>query len=401
MSIYTIVLAGGRGSRLPIEWPINKQFAKKPNGLTFIQDVVRMITYGSAVKASLVHPIVTNDVQASYAIEQLSKYQVPTTNAVQFDPLLGYVAVMAYAEDYIRSIDPSAVTLITPSDWHIVGQDKLTEAILDSCSYAESGTPILVGAKVADANIVGSCGNAMYDPLSSGPIYDIEDFIEKPLKIGGPSLVQQILRDDNTVVNTGIYAVRADQFCEAYPIEYIEELLREFKASRSTDTDLGLDPTEMVRKLGMKLYIGGFEWRDLGTLDAYYKSAVHTPNHKNASIGEVYRHECRNGLFISSTEGVVLDVSYAKENDVILASIGDDGILNLAWTTREMSQKAGIITDFFESGNPLLLCESEDCRVLPSNLSGHVHAVFLGKKHAYFDPYRQNDGKIIVRATCA
>jgi mannose-1-phosphate guanylyltransferase len=254
---YAIVLAGGRGSRLPIAGSTPKQFAPKFNGVTFVQDVIKMITY-DVIKPSRVIVVVTNDEMKDFAIEQLTPYKVPSTNVVMFDPHLGYVAVMAAAADYISKIEPKAVAFITPSDSHIEGQEELTNAICTACNEANNGRSILVGAKVADANIVGGCGNAQYDSSEEGPFYEILDFIEKPAKFG-PDRVKQILMDDNTVVNTGLYAVRVDKFCKVYPMEKINELLKKYYDEGSEKTDLGLDPTDMVKKLNMKLLSGGFE----------------------------------------------------------------------------------------------------------------------------------------------
>ena len=157
---YAVVLAGGRGSRLPIAGSIPKQFAPKFNDVTFVQDVVKMITDG-AIKPARTIIVVTNEEQRNLAVAQLTPLHVPSTNVVMFDPHLGYVAVMAAAADYVRGIDPEGVIFFSPSDQHIVGQKEFTEAIEASCAEAAKGTPVLVGVKVADANIVGGCGNAM------------------------------------------------------------------------------------------------------------------------------------------------------------------------------------------------------------------------------------------------
>ena len=43
MHKYAIILAGGRGSRLPIAGETPKQFAPKFNDVTFVQDIEEMI----------------------------------------------------------------------------------------------------------------------------------------------------------------------------------------------------------------------------------------------------------------------------------------------------------------------------------------------------------------------
>lgn len=395
---YAVVLAGGRGSRLPIAGSIPKQFAPKFNGVTFVQDVVKMITHG-IIKPSRVIVVVTNEEQKEFAVDQLSSYQVPSTNVVQFDPHLGYVAVMAAAADYIAQFDPKAVAFFSPSDSHMIGQEKVTEAISVACQEAANGRSVLVGVKVADANIVGGCGNAEYDSNQEGPFYDIISFIEKPARFG-EDRVRQILRDDNTVVNTGLYAIRVDRFCKAYPVETMNAMLQRYYDEGWTKSDLGLDPTEMVQKLNMKLMIGKFEWKDCGTLDAYYTIQRKTPNHRNASIGEVSRFKCMDSLFVSSTKGVHIYGSYIKDKIAILAFMTKTGGLDIAVVNMKMSQLVGQVTDFFESGSAMSYSlKSRNCMVMPSNLTENTRVAFLGVQNIFVFPNRLDDGDINVNVS--
>ena len=395
---YAIVLAGGRGSRLPIAGSTPKQFAPKFNDVTFVQDVIKMITC-DAIKPSRVIVVVTNEEQKELAIDQLTPYKVPSTNVVMFDPHYGYVAVMAAATDYIRKHDPEAVAFITPSDSHIEGQEELTNAILTACNEAKDGHSVLVGAKVADANIVGGCGNAQYDSAAEGPFYEILDFIEKPAKFG-EERVKKILMDDNTVVNTGLYAIRVDRFCEAYPMEEMNALLKKFYDEGATKTDLGLDPTDMVKKLDMRLLIGAFEWKDCGTLDAYYKIQRKTPNHHNASIGEVTRYECLDSMFVSSKKGVHIYGNYIKDGIAVLTAVSKTGGLNIAVCNMAMSQLVGQITDFFETGNAMSYSvKSHNCLIMPSNLSKTTRVAFLGVQNIFVFTNRLENGDIDVNVS--
>ena len=400
---YCIVLAGGKGSRLPINGSTPKQFSQKFDDqqhgkVTFVQDVIRMVT-NDVIKPSRVIVVVTNEEQRQYAIEQLTPHNVPSTNVVLFDPHLGYVAVMAAAADYIYQIDPEAVVFITPSDSHIENQEALTEAIRAACDEAYGGHPVLVGAKVVDDNIVGGCGNAQYDATQEGPFYDIVDFIEKPARFG-PERVRQILMDDNTVVNTGLYAVKVADFCKAYPIEEMNALLKRFYDEGSEKTDLGLDPTEMVKRLGMKLLIGGFKWMDCGTLDAFYKIQDVTPNHKNASIGKINRYECSESLFVCSTKGVRMYASFIKGGIAVIAYVTAAGDINVAVINMRMSQSVGKITDFLESGKAMSyqLMASNNV-VVPSNLSQATKVAFLGVQNIYVFVNRLENGDINVNVS--
>lgn len=393
---WGIVLAGGRGSRLPIAGSIPKQFAPKFDDCTFVQDIVSSIS--KSIKPNRIIIVVTNDEQQELAIKQLTPLGVPSTNVVMFDPHFGYVAVMAMACDYITSIDPDATVFISPSDQHIVGVDKFVADINAVTKYAkEDGESVLLGVKVADANIVGGCGNAVYDASEPGPIYEISEFIEKPLKKFGEEYVKKMLIADNSVVNTGFYALKAKQMCFHYPKQEMVALLEKYYAENSEATDLGLNPENMMKALGMKLVVGGFSWADCGTLSAYYGIQRKTPNHCNASIGEVSRFECRDSLFVSSTKGIKVYATGIKDGLAVVAYATKAGGINVAVMDMAESQEVGKVTDFFEKGERASYSyNSENCIVMPSNLSATCKYAFLGVQNIYVYVNRLDSGDINV-----
>lgn len=401
MHKYAIILAGGRGSRLPIAGETPKQFAPKYNGVTFVQDIEDMIVK-AGFKPSRIIVVVTNKKQKEFAEEQLGDKGVPSTNIVEFDPHYGYVAVQAKAVAYVAKHDPEAICFLSPSDQSITGQEKFNEAINLAYQHAAEGTPVQIGVKVYDANIVGGCGNARYDNTQEGPVYDILEFVEKPGdKENGKELVTKILMQDDTVVNTGFYMVKASQFIEHYPEEKMDELLEKWYENQFGD-DIGLDPTEMVKDLGMKLIIGRFGWQDCGTLEAYYKIQPKTPNHKNASIGDVDRFECARSLFVSSVDKVHIYAAYIRDCAVI-ASVNDDGDVRVSVTNLKMSQDVRKITDFFESTGKSMSysAKSHNCTIVPSNNSKQTKVAFLGVQNVYVqvNQLRNKDINVNVSAS--
>lgn len=395
---WAIVLAGGRGSRLPIAGSCPKQFAPKFNDCTFVQDIVANIS--KAIKPSRILIVVTNPEQAEYATKQLTPLGVPSTNVVSFDPHYGYVAVMAMACDYVMNIDPDATVFISPSDQHVVGVDKFVADINLSMAYAQQGESVLLGVKVADANIVGGCGNAKYDSSESGPIYEIQEFIEKPLKKFGEEYVKKMLIADETVVNTGFYALPAKAMCNQYPAREMKALLDKYYEEHSEATDLGLNPENMMKGLGMKLIVGNFGWADCGTLAAYYNIQRRTPNHNNASLGEVSRFECRDSLFVSSTKGIHIYGTGIKDGLAVVAFATKEGGINVAVMNMAESQEVGKVTDFFErSERASYSYNSENCIIMPSNLSASCKYAFLGVQNIYVFVNRLDDGDINVNVS--
>lgn len=398
-NIYGIVLAGGRGSRLPIAGSTPKQFATKFADTTFVQDIVRMMR--KAIKPGRIFCVVSNEEQEELAIMQLTPLGVPSSNIIMFDPCYGYVAVMAMACDYVAGIDPDATVFVSPSDQHIISEDKFVKDIKLCTSLTNQGESVLLGVKVFDANIVGGCGNAIYDSTQEGPSYDIEEFIEKPAKKPGygSEFVKRLLMDDNSVVNTGFYAFKAQKLCGQYPARELEAKLRKFYLDNSEATDLGLNPEHMMQVLGMRLVVGGFNWADCGTLSAYYDIQRKTPNHKNASIGEVSRHDCKESLFISSTEGIHIYATNIKKL-AIIANATKSGGINVAAISLAESQEVGKVTDFFERSNRASYSyNSENCVLVPSNISQNVRVAFLGVQNIFVFVNRLDNGDINVNVS--
>lgn len=400
--VYAVVLAGGRGSRLPIAGSTPKQFAVKFNGTTFIQDIDRMIS--KAIKPSKNFTVVTNDEQADYAAKQLTSLGIPTTNIINKHPKYGYVAVMAKAAHEVRRIDEEAILFISPSDQHVIGEEEFAEDIRITTEYAKRGKAVLLGVKVSDANIVGGCGNAVYDSSQDGPFYKIDKFIEKPLenpKNATPEErmenVKKLLLADNSVVNTGFYALPAKMLCDAYPEDELDRMLEELEVEHPDQDDLRLNPEEMMKKLNTELYVGHFRWADCGTLAAYFGIQKRTPNHGNASIGEISRFNCRDSLFVSSTEGLHMYASNIRNGLACIAFASKTGGIDVAVINMDRSQDVRYVTDFFEKGERASYSyDSENCMVMPSNISESCKVAFLAVKNIFVYVNRLENGDINV-----
>lgn len=427
--LKAVILAGGRGSRLPIGGTIEiengeererlsvpKQFSLKFDGVTFIQDIARQIN-NAGIKPAQTFIVVTSKDQETLAQEQLVKYGIPSTNILTFDPHYGYVAVMAKAAHAIAKIDPEAICFFSPSDQHIEDDELFKEAIWQAAENAEN-SPTIIGVKVADANIVGGCGNAAYDGSSDGPIYDISACVEKPgspeecqlyvKKDGvitrekpqktGIEYVKEILLDDNTAVNTGFLMIRAETFAEFYPEDYLDEQLEKwYEKSEPKSSDIKLNTAEMIMKMDTKLTIGRFGWKDCGTLQAYYQIQRKTPNHKNAWIGANSRYKCSGSLFVSAIDDVHIYAAFIK-NCAILATMGADGSPNIAVVNMARSQEVNKITDFFEQSVKATSysAHSRNNIIMPSNLSEAAKVAFLGVQNIHVMINRLDDGSINI-----
>lgn len=400
----SIVLAGGRGSRLPIAGDIPKQFCPMDDKKTFVQGTVQnLIDVG--LKPSNIVVIVTNEMQKKLAEQQLVGMGVIKSNIILISPHWGYVGCMVYGANYLREITgKNPVIVNTPSDQYISGINEYEDAIQLAYQNAQNGKPTMIGVKISDNNIVGGCGNARYDSALDGPYYPVLEFVEKPgtvrsgeTKEDAEKRVARILNDDNTAVNTGINVWTADQILEALPFEEVNEMHEALLKTNPKISDTVRISTDMMveRLRGIELVIGRFIWKDCGTLAAYYSIQKVTPNHLNASIGNVYRSGCRESLFVANDQGMTIYATNIKGCAIIVNV--SEGDINVACINLAYSQDAGKITDYFESDErENFSMKSNGNMLIPSNISNTVRAAFLGVQNIYIFVNRLYDGNINV-----
>ena len=384
--------------------------------VTFVQDTAqRFINAG--IKPNRIKIIVTNDKQYEYAKDQLVKMGIADTNILKISPHYGYVCCMDVATYDVYKYDKEAIVICSPSDQYIAGQEEFTEAINLVCDEVRKGEQVMIGVNITDSNIIAGCGNAYYDNTQPGPVYDVKGFIEKPgdTKRGegrGPELVKKLLNDSNTVVNTGIIAWRAEDLLKALPIEEVEhrhdELLTNHPNASLSDT-IAIDTDELVERLnGIKLVIGKFDWRDCGTLAAYYSIQKQSANHHNACIGPCEKHDMGNrySLFVSDNDDLIVFANDVKHCAAIANLVGENVYISV--TALGHSQDAGKITDYFEEialwvgdkkPTTVMQWEARNNSVHATNLKGNVYAAFLGVQNLDVTVLKR-EGKILVIIDC-
>ncbi|MDO4729938.1 MAG: hypothetical protein Q4A96_01940, partial [Candidatus Saccharibacteria bacterium] len=199
---------------------------------------------------------------------------------------------------------------------------------------------------------------------------------------------------------TGFYALPAKAMRNQSPAREMKAHLEKYYEEHSEATALGLNPENMMKGLGMKLIVGNFGWADCGTLAAYYNIQRRTPNHNNASLGEVSRFECRDSLFVSSTKGIHIYGTGIKDGLAVVAFATKEGGINVAVMNMAESQEVGKVTDFFErSERASYSYNSENCIIMPSNLSASCKYAFLGVQNIYVFVNRLDDGNINVNVS--
>lgn len=374
------IIAGGNGTRL---FPIShggcpKQFCRLNETDTFIQDSIKRFM-DSGFEAKRIVIVVTNDKQYELALEQTQGLGVIEPNILLIPPCHDYAGAMTVSDDFIEEKFGDVVIVHTPADQYVVRGEAFTSAIRSLCESAAK-TPSLLGVFKSDLNTVMGCGNIYYED-GDGAVRSVKGFEEKPPK----EIAEQMLREGNTVVNSGICAWKPSQLPKKF--RHItgalktDELMNEFKK--------------------LNVVIGQFPWYDCGTLDSYWAISKKTPNHQNASLhandGRVYRSNCLRSLFVT-IDGVDLYASNINDTAVVVNQVA--GKLAICTVKKSSSQLVRDLADDFEKSKEVLehhfVLNGTNNRVARTNCIEEIYCGFVGCDDINVTAVKTLDGRYII-----
>ena len=375
-----VLIAGGNGTRL---FPIShldcpKQFCPLNEDDTFAQDSIkRFIDAGFDPKRIII--VVTNDRQYELALKQTQGLGIIEPNILLIPPHHDYAGAMTVADDFIEEKFGDIVVVHTPADQFVVRGQAFNNSISELVVSAEQA-PTLLGVYKSDLNTVMGCGNIAYKD-GKGNIREIDTFIEKPEK----DEAEKILREGNTVVNTGICAWKPSQLPKQY--RHLQGALK---------TDELMDSFEKLN-----VVIGNFGWYDCGTLDSYWAISKKTPNHENASLhakdGHVYRFGCLKSLFVT-IDGVDLYAANIKHAAVVVNKVGEK--LAICTVAKSSSQLVRNLAEDFQANKEVLehhfVLNGTNNRVSRTNCIDEVYCGFVGVSDISVTVVKTVDGRYVV-----
>ena len=378
--IWVAIIAGGQGTRLfPLSYEdCPKQFCRLNDKHTFIQDTIIRFTAVGA-KASRIVIITTNDRQTELAKQQTAKLGVITPNIYQINPEFGYAGAMIKAAAFIKKQDSKAIIINTPADQYVKIGNNFISTMQSAIECANNGIPSIIGVKEYDLTTFMGCGHATFDPNESSHCKTVKGFIEKPDK----ETAIAMMRQENSACNTGINVWRAVDLIDITKGRKIK--------------GIGTDTLMAHFKGNLKLAVGEFEWHDCGTLKSLYAVSPKTPNHKNASIGEVTRYKCLNSLFVT-IDGVRLHASGIHNEAIVINQIGGNYVVVSA--KLDDSQKVRRLAEDYQANKDFLTDDfsvgAHGNDVMFSNLSHELRCGFIGVNHHFVHGVQQFDGTVDI-----
>lgn len=312
--MYTIVLAGGAGTRL---FPLSrhkypKQFIPLLGTDSLFQKTIQRALIFSAEDEIY---IITNTEHKFLVENQLHEIHHPNCHILTEPCGKNTLPAILYGTLTIHSRAPDATILVVSSDQALEPDEQYTNAITDA--QALTSTHLITFGIVPISPHTGYGYIQPGIPLKHG--FEVREFKEKP----DENTAKEYIRN-GYLWNAGIFCFSASRFIEACkqysPAVYtaFTELTQEhaYQQTPSISIDYGiLEKSSNVAVIPLKT-----AWTDLGTFEALY--TVHEKDSDgNAVDGEYLAQSSSNNLIVSSklvaTVGIH-DTAIVDTPDVLL-----------------------------------------------------------------------------------
>ena len=332
---HLVIMAGGVGSRF---WPMStaecpKQFIDVLGvGKTLLQMTVER--FGKLIAPENIW-VVTNQSYANIVREQLP--EMPADHILCEPCRRNTAPCIAYVSWRIKSNDPKANIVVTPSD-HIVMNTEEFQRIVQACMAFTADTDAIVTLGIKPTRPETGYGYIQADPASSSPrnkeIFRVDSFREKPdLKTA-----KQYISKSNYFWNAGIFIWNVNTIVNAFRIyqpsmaRIFESMLPVFGTAREQEVvnekfpeceSISVDYAIMEKAEEIFVCPSDFGWSDLGTWGSLLQQS-HKDLYGNACIGQdiqmIESHNCivhttqEKKVVVQGLDGYIV----AEKNDTLL-----------------------------------------------------------------------------------
>lgn len=339
---HLVIMAGGVGSRF---WPMST--AEKPKqfidvlgvGKTLIQLTVER--FGDLVSPENVW-VVTNQKYAPIVEEQLP--DIPKTNILCEPCRRNTAPCIAYVSWRIKSNDPKANIVVTPSD-HIVMDTAEFQRVIKECMRFTSETDAIVTLGMKPNRPETGYGYIQADlstsSLRNKEIYRVDSFREKPdLKTA-----EEYIKKNYYFWNAGIFIWNVNTIVNAFRIyqptmaKIFESLLPVYGTDKEQSLiderfpeceNISVDYAIMEKAEEIFVCPADFGWSDLGTWGSLHGQSK-KDLYGNATIGQninlIESHNCivhttqEKKVVIQGLDGYIVA---EKDNTLLICKLSEE-----------------------------------------------------------------------------
>lgn len=339
---HLVIMAGGIGSRF---WPMStperpKQFVDVlGTGRTFIQMTVDRFK-------GLVPPeniwVVTSRNYKDLVMAQLP--EIPAGNVLLEPCRRNTAPCIAYATWRIKSVDPKATIVVSPSDHLVLDVVEFRRVVQSSLDFAsESDSIVTLGMQPTRPETgYGYIQTDMSCPsVRNKEIFRVDAFREKPDLATAEKYIQKpnmlwnagiFVWSVNTIVNAlRVYAPEINDIFErlqhVYGTDKEQEVIdEEFPKCESISVDYAI----LEKSEEIYCFPASFGWSDLGTWGSLYENVAHDHN-GNAIVGEGVRtYETRDCIIHCSgkphvvVQGLDGYIVAEKDDSLLICKISEE-----------------------------------------------------------------------------
>lgn len=339
---HLVIMAGGIGSRF---WPMStpecpKQFVDVlGTGRTFIQMTVDR--FKELIPAENVW-VVTSQTYREQVMKQLP--EVPAGNILLEPCRRNTAPCIAYASWRIKSIDPKATIVVSPSDHLILDVTEFRRVVSSAVDFASTSDAIItLGMKPTRPETgYGYIQTDMSCPsVRNKEIYRVDAFKEKP----DLSTAEKYIRKPNMLWNAGIFIWNVSTIVNALRVyapeinEIFENLLPIYGTAKEQDTineefpkceSISVDYAILEKSEEIYCFPASFGWSDLGTWGSLRENVTRDKS-GNAIVGEnVKTYETRDCVIHCSEErrvvvqGLEGYIVAEKDNTLLICKLSEE-----------------------------------------------------------------------------
>ena len=339
---HLVIMAGGIGSRF---WPMStperpKQFVDVlGTGRTFIQMTVDR--FKGILPAENVW-VVTSQAYKDVVAEQLP--EVPCGNILLEPCRRNTAPCVAYAAWRIKSIDPKATIVVSPSDHLVLDTPEFQRVVKSAMDFASTSDAIVtLGMKPTRPETgYGYIQTDMSCPSARNKeIYRVDSFREKP----DLATAEKYIRKPNMLWNAGIFIWNVSTIVNALRVyapeinEVFENLLPLYGTDKEQEAinenfpkceSISVDYAILEKSEEIYCFPANFGWSDLGTWGSLREN-VKRDNNGNAVIGNnVQTYETRDCVIHCCEERRVvvqgLDgyIVAEKDNTLLICKLSEE-----------------------------------------------------------------------------
>jgi mannose-1-phosphate guanylyltransferase len=339
---HLVIMAGGVGSRF---WPMST--AEKPKqfidvlgtGKTLLQLTVER--FGSLVDPQNIW-VVTNRNYADIVREQLP--EMPVSNILCEPCRRNTAPCIAYVSWRIKSQDPKANIVVTPSD-HVVMNVQEFQRIINDCMNFTANSDAIVTLGMKPTRPETGYGYIQADLSSSSlrnkEIFRVDSFREKP----DLETAQQYIKKNYYFWNAGIFIWNVSTIVNAFRVyqprmsKIFESMLPIYGTPEEQSTidekfpqceNISVDYAIMEKAEEIFVCPADFGWSDLGTWGSLLDQS-HRDLYGNASIGDnISLFETHNCIIHTTEEKKVviqgLDgyIVAEKDNTLLICKLSEE-----------------------------------------------------------------------------